>query len=32
MGKVDSKLVSVRKANPRKNVMAGSVGIADFQT
>jgi len=32
MGKVDSKIVSARKANPRKNVMAGSVGIADFQT
>jgi inhibitor of KinA len=32
MGKVHSKIVSARKANPRKNVMAGSVGIADFQT
>ena len=32
MGKVDEKIAAPRKAVPRKNVVAGSVGIADFQT
>jgi len=32
LGKVDSKIAAPRKASPRKNVAAGSVGIADFQT
>jgi inhibitor of KinA len=32
MGKVNTKIAAPRKAVPRKNVNAGSVGIADFQT
>lgn len=32
MGKVDSRLVTPRKNNPRQNVAAGSVGIAGEQT
>jgi inhibitor of KinA len=32
MGKVDNKIAIPRKNSPRKNVTAGSVGIADFQT
>jgi inhibitor of KinA len=32
MGKVDERIASPRRISPRKNVAAGSVGIADFQT
>jgi inhibitor of KinA len=32
MGKVNDKIATPRKISPRKNVVAGSVGIADFQT
>lgn len=32
MGKVDAKIAVPRKNVPGKNVVAGSVGIADFQT
>ncbi len=32
MGKVNAKIATPRKNSPRKNVAAGSVGIADFQT
>ena len=32
MGKVNDKIAMPRKNSPRKNVVAGSVGIADFQT
>ncbi|HEY6975913.1 MAG TPA: 5-oxoprolinase subunit PxpB [Chitinophagaceae bacterium] len=32
MGKVNNKIATPRKNIPRKNVVAGSVGIADFQT
>ena len=32
MGKVNTKIATPRKAVPGKNVNAGSVGIADFQT
>jgi inhibitor of KinA len=32
MGKVDEKIATSRKEVPRKNVAAGSVGIANFQT
>ena len=32
MGKVNDKIVAPRKNIPRKNVVAGSVGLADFQT
>jgi len=32
MGRVDKKITVPRKKIPRKNVDAGSVGIADFQT
>src|SRR3954451_10930233 len=32
MGKVNDKIATPRKSSPRKNVVGGSVGIADFQT
>ncbi len=32
MGKVNDKIVAQRKNSPRKKVVAGSVGIAEFQT
>jgi inhibitor of KinA len=32
MGKVHAKIATPRKNSPRKNVAAGSVGIAEFQT
>lgn len=32
MGRVNDKIATPRKNSPRKNVVAGSVGIADFQT
>jgi inhibitor of KinA len=32
MGKVTDEIAMPRKKSPRKNVVAGSVGIADFQT
>jgi inhibitor of KinA len=32
MGKVNAKIATPRKSAPRKKVVAGSVGIADFQT
>jgi inhibitor of KinA len=32
MGKVNHKIATPRKNSPRKNVVAGSIGIADFQT
>jgi len=32
MGKVNDKIATPRKNSPRKNVVGGSVGIADFQT